>query len=125
MRRRLHLGPFMAGRSNDNRERDMLQPPHIREKLMKLYEQWDEVLAALRQQAGRDGQCISNKIKEARRAFDVARSQILYGDKVSRLEDLFTEYVAEIRATASGDAELVITQARKECDQMIRDIING
>lgn len=122
--KQLGVGPFMAGRTNDNRERDMQQPPHVRERLMKLYEQWDEVLAALRKQAAQDGICINNKIKEVRRAFDTARHQILYGHQVERLENLFTEYTAELRKTGGDSVELVIKEARKECDQMIRDIVN-
>lgn len=118
------LGPFMAGRMNDTRERDMQQPPHIRERLMKLYEQWDEVLAALRKQAAQDGICINHKIKEARRVFDTARHNILYGDQVSRLENLFAEYTAEVRNMGGGNVELVIKEARKEFDQMVHDIVN-
>ena len=114
----------MAGRSNDLREHDMGRPPHIRERLMKLYEQWDEVLAALRKQAAQDGVCINNKIKEARRVFDTARHNILYGDQIARLEDLFVEYTAEIRKIGTDNVELVIKESRKECDQMIRDIVN-
>ena len=83
----------MAGKRGDNRERDMQLPEHLRTKLMELYAQWDEVLAALRKQAAIDGVKINNKIAQARRAFDEMRSNILYGyPRVAQLELHFQEY---------------------------------
>ena len=81
-------GPFMGGRSNDYRELDMQRPPHIRERLMELYAQWDELLATLRQHAAKDRVCISNRIKQARCVFDDMRRKIISGDDIARLEKL-------------------------------------
>jgi len=118
--------PFMAGKAGDNRESDMRLPEHLRTKMTRLYADWDEVVAALRHKAITERTNITRKIADARKMFDELRMAILAGNaEVARLELYFREYVAEIRkSTQDGSVELVIVEARRECDEMIKGIIN-
>jgi len=110
-----------------NHEADLKRSEPLRSKLMKLYEQWDEVVAVLRRQATADGVNIWHKMVQARQEFDALRNVILYGDRrIAQLETYFTEYVAELRKSVKDGSEtLVIVQARRDCDEMIKTLRGG